>query len=72
MFAESVLLGQFGHALAPEAEYVPAAHEPLSAARPDDAQKLPAGQLLQLEVPVLGWYWPTGQLAQATAAWRAW
>jgi len=46
--------------MAAAAEYWPAAHEPVTATRPVEAQKLPASQLRQAAWAVEAWYWPAG------------
>ena len=62
------------HALAPEAEYCPAAH-PTQVADTDapvDDDDVPAPQFMQAVAPASVWYWPDGQLVQLvwpTATW---
>ena len=65
---EKVPAAQLVHALALEAEYVPALHALLTEDRPMVAQILPDGQLLQLDEPSIACMKPFPQLVQVTAA----
>ena len=52
----------FEQAVADDEEYDPAAHVPVTAERPVEAQSLPAGQLEVAESPVVAHNVPTSQL----------
>ena len=52
--------------IAPAIEYIPGVQAPEAPESPVVSQKLPAGQLEQLVVPVSGWNVPAGQLTQST------
>jgi len=54
-------------ALAPALEYEPDEHDPVTAVRPDEEQKLPGGQLVHAEMPEEDDIFPISQATQVVA-----